>query len=130
MDPTLVILAVPLLVLLAVGGWWVAVYNRFARLRQHVRESWADIDVELRRRHDLVPNLVETVKGHAAHERELLAEVSRLRDAADRERRPGRLGPMEARLNGAVSALLARGGGVPGPQGPTGRSWSCSGIWR
>ena len=69
---------VALLVLIYV----VANYNRMARLRQHVRESWSDIDVELRRRYELIPNLVQTVKGYAAHEREVLEEVTALRNQA------------------------------------------------
>ena len=48
--------------------WLIANFNRFARLRQHIRESWSDIDVEMKRRYDLIPNLVNTVKGYAAHE--------------------------------------------------------------
>ena len=62
--------------------WGVANYNRMARLRQHIRESWSDIDVELKRRYELVPNLVETVKGYASHEREVLEEVTMLRTRA------------------------------------------------
>jgi LemA protein len=65
--------AIPLFIL---GGmalvalvWFIATFNRFVRVRQHIRESWSDIDVELKRRYDLLPNLVETVKGYAAHER-------------------------------------------------------------
>ncbi|MGF1632554.1 MAG: LemA family protein [Phycisphaerae bacterium] len=57
-------------------------FNRLTRLRQHIRESWADIDVELKRRHDLIPNLVETVKGYAKHERETLERVVALRNKA------------------------------------------------
>lgn len=62
--------------------WFIANYNRFARLRQHIRESWSDIDVELKRRHDLIPNLVATVKGYAQHEQETLAQVIELRNRA------------------------------------------------
>jgi LemA protein len=70
-------------VVLFIGLLWVIInYNRMARLRQHIRESWSDIDVELRRRYELVPNLVETVKGYAKHEREVLEEVTRLRNKA------------------------------------------------
>ena len=78
-----------LIAILAIGAflllpltWLVAVYNRFMRLRQHIRESWADIDVELKRRYDLIPNLVQTVKGYAAHERDTLDAVIRARDRA------------------------------------------------
>jgi LemA protein len=62
--------------------WLVATYNRFVRLRQHVRESWADIDVELKRRYELIPNLVGTVRGYAAHEKELLERITELRNRA------------------------------------------------
>ena len=62
--------------------WVITTINRFVRLRQHLRESWADIDVELKRRYDLIPNLVETVKGYAEHEKEVLARVVELRNQA------------------------------------------------
>lgn len=63
-----VVLGVPLI-------WFIATYNRFARLGQLVKESWSGVDVELKRRHDLVPNLVATVKGYAQHEKETLELV-------------------------------------------------------
>lgn len=69
-------------ILAVVVVWFVAAYNRFVAQRQQVRGAWADIDTELRRRYDLVPNLVETVKGYAAHEREVFEEVARTRSAA------------------------------------------------
>ena len=76
----------PLFILLAIGVaivLWVALnYNSLVRIRQHVRESWSDIDTELKRRYDLVPNLVETVKGYAAHERELFQRVTEARAQA------------------------------------------------
>jgi LemA protein len=62
--------------------WLAVTYNRFIRLRQHILESWADIDVELKRRYELIPNLVETVKGYARHEREALESVIALRNRA------------------------------------------------
>ncbi len=70
------------IILFVVLGWLLVNYNRFVRLRQHIRESWADIDVELKRRYELIPNLVETVKGYAKHEREVLEEVTALRSRA------------------------------------------------
>jgi LemA protein len=77
------------LILAVVGGlallsliWVIGAFNRLVRVRQHIRESWSDIDVELKRRYDLIPNLVETVKGYAAHERGVLEEVVRLRNRA------------------------------------------------
>jgi LemA protein len=69
-------------VLLLVLVWGIAHYNRFVRLRNHIRESWSDIDVELKRRYELIPNLVETVKGYAAHERDVLSRVTELRARA------------------------------------------------
>jgi LemA protein len=75
----LVVVAVIVLIPLV---WLVATYNRFVRLKQHIAESWADIDVELKRRYDLIPNLVETVKGYAKHEREVLEQVVALRNRA------------------------------------------------
>jgi len=69
--------------------WALFVYNRLVGLRQHVRESWADIDVQLKRRHDLIPNLVTTVKAYAAHEREVLERVVELRAEAMRNRSTG-----------------------------------------
>jgi len=60
----------------------VLIYNRFVHIRVHVREGWSAIDVELKRRYELIPNLVETVRGYARHERELFEEVTRLRSVA------------------------------------------------
>ena len=60
----------------------IGTYNTLVRLRQHVRESWSEIDTELKRRYDLIPNLVETVKGYAAHERETLDAVIEARARA------------------------------------------------
>ncbi len=62
--------------------WGVVLYNGLVRTRQHVRESWSGIDTELKRRYDLVPNLVETVRGYAAHERETLEAVTSARGRA------------------------------------------------
>ncbi len=62
--------------------WGVAAYNAFVRLRNHCRESWADIQTELKRRYDLIPNLIETVKGYAKHEQETLNRVIEARNRA------------------------------------------------
>lgn len=79
MTPTLVITLSVFGVILI---WILATANRFVRLGQHMRESWADIDVELKRRYDLIPNLVEAVKGYARHERATLERVIELRNRA------------------------------------------------
>ena len=72
-----------ILIIVALIVFWVIVtFNRFIALRNRTKESWSDIDVQLRRRYDLIPNLVETVKGYAAHERELFENVTKARNMA------------------------------------------------
>lgn len=73
-----VLLAIVVLALL----WAILAFNRLVRLRNRAAEGWSQIDVQLRRRYDLIPNLVETVKGYASHERELFEEVAAARSAA------------------------------------------------
>ena len=77
-----VVVIVLLLLVVAVVGWAVVTYNGLVRLRNLVQEAWRQIDVELTRRHDLIGNLVETVKGYAAHERGTLEDVVTARSAA------------------------------------------------
>jgi LemA protein len=90
--------------------WVVVSHNRFVRLRTLVDESWGDIDVELSRRHDLVPNLVETVQGYADHEREVLETLTRARaDAtAHRDDRPASREGFEEGVGQALRTVLAR----------------------
>jgi LemA protein len=78
----LIILGVVAAAILLPIVWLIATFNRFVRLRQHIKESWADIDVELKRRYDLIPNLVRTVQGYATHERSVLERVVELRNRA------------------------------------------------
>lgn len=95
--------------LLIVGLLWaVGTYNGFVRLRNLVEESWRQIDVELHRRHDLIPNLVETVQGYAAHERDVLNEVTAARTAAATPS-AGRVeqAAHEGRLSAALGHLFA-----------------------
>jgi LemA protein len=80
-------------------------YNRFVSQRNLVQESWRQIDVELKRRHDLIPNLVETVKGYAAHEREVFDAVTRARAAAAA---PGASPALQAPQEGVVGPALGR----------------------
>ena len=79
MNTVAIILLAAVVLLLA---WIMGMYNSLVRLRQQCRESWSVIDTELRRRYDLVPNLVETVKGYARHEREVLQAVTEARSKA------------------------------------------------
>jgi LemA protein len=98
-----VVLAVVALTALA----WVLIHNGMVRARNKVDESWSGIDAQLGRRHDLVPNLVETVKGYAAHERETLGEITEARAQAMAASGPADQGPAEARLDGALGRINA-----------------------
>ncbi len=102
----LVLLGAVLLLLLM---WFAVSYNRFVRQSVLVTESWSQVDVELQRRHDLIPNLVETVKGYAAHEAAVLARVTEARAAAGEHRSeaPSARRPYEEELGGAVHQLVA-----------------------
>lgn len=98
-----------LLILLAAVPVVVAIvlFNRLVRLRNQVRTAWADIDVQLVRRHDLVPQLVATVRGYATHEAEVLEAVTALRVQAIALQDPARLGEVEVALERALFRLLA-----------------------
>jgi LemA protein len=101
--PTLIVLAVVALLVVFV----VALYNRLVRARVRVDEAWAQIDTQLQRRHDLIPNLVETVKGYASHERETFEEVTAARAKAISVQAPGELAEAENGLTQALGKLLA-----------------------
>ncbi len=107
-----IILAVVAVIIL----WAIMAYNKFVRLVQRTKEAWADIDVQLKRRYDLIPNLVETVKGYAAHEKETFDAVTNARAAATQVHvDPGDITPeaiqamagAEQALTGALGKLLA-----------------------
>src|SRR5450631_249060 len=84
-----------------------AAYNRLVALSQRVGQSFADIDVQLKQRHDLIPNLLETVKGYAAHERGTLDDVVKARNAAMSAQGPGQVSAAENQLSGALGKLIA-----------------------
>jgi len=85
----------------------VALYNRFVRYRNRVDNSWAQIEVQLKRRWDLIPNLVETVKGYAAHERETFEAVTQARARAQQAQTPAETAQAEGILGAALGRLLA-----------------------
>jgi LemA protein len=87
--------------------WAVLIYNRLVRLRNQVGTAWADIDVQLTRRHDLVPQLVAAVQGYTGHEKAVLEAVTELRTRALAEKSPARLGEVESALEQAMGRLLA-----------------------
>jgi LemA protein len=85
----------------------IVIYNRLVGLRQRTSQSWSDISVQLKQRHDLVPNLVETVKGYAAHERGTLEAVTKARNAAVSASGPAAQAQAENMLSGALRQLFA-----------------------
>jgi LemA protein len=85
----------------------IAMYNGLIRLKNRVDEAWSDIDVQLKRRHDLIPNLVNTVKGYAAHERELFEKVTEARTAAMNAGTPAEKEKAENMLSGTLKTLFA-----------------------
>lgn len=96
--------------------YFISLYNKFVSLTQRTKEAWADIDVQLKRRYDLIPNLIETVKGYAAHERETLESVTQARTTATQTHidagaiTPEQMAAMsgaEAQLSGALGKLIA-----------------------
>jgi LemA protein len=87
--------------------WIIMIYNQLVGMRQRVGQAFADIDVQLKQRHDLIPNLVETVKGYAAHERGTLEEVVKARNSAMAAQGPAQQAAAENMLSGALRQLFA-----------------------
>lgn len=97
------------IVVAAVLIWGVMAYNRFVKFINRTKEAWADIDVQLKRRYDLIPNLVNTVQGYAKHEQETLTKVTQMRQAAMGAQGQGieAQGKAENMLTGALKSLFA-----------------------
>lgn len=91
-----------------IAFWVVAIYNGLVRLRIRVEEAWSDIDVQLKRRYDLIPNLVETVKGYAKHEKEVFENVTKARsEAMQNNGEASSQAQTENMLTGALKSLFA-----------------------
>jgi LemA protein len=103
MSSTLIVVAVIVVAII----WAVSIYNGLVSMRQRVNQAFADVDVQLKQRHDLVPNLVETVEGYAAHERGTLDEVVKARNAAVTAQGPAQQAAAENMLSGALRQLFA-----------------------
>ena len=103
---TIAIIIVVALIVIAVI-YTIVTFNSLIRLQQRADEGFSDIDVQLKRRHDLIPNLVETVKGYAAHERQTLENVTAARNAAVAATGPGAQAQAENQLTGALRQLFA-----------------------
>lgn len=90
-----------------VGGWLLLTYNNLITLRNRVKEAWSEIDVQLKRRSSLIPNLVETVKGYAKHEKEVFENVTKARSAMLGAKDPGQKAAANDMLTGALKSLFA-----------------------
>ena len=95
------------IVVVIVLAWVIYAYNRFVTLATRIKEAWSDIEVQLKRRYDLIPNLVETVKGYAAHEAGTLTKVTEMRTRAMNANTPGEKAEAENMLSGALKSLFA-----------------------
>ena len=100
-------LLIALGVLVLLGLILVFIYNRLVRLRNRVENAWSQVDVQLRRRYDLIPNLVETVRGYASHERATFEEVTRARTRAQEARTVEEQAQAENALTAAIGRLFA-----------------------
>jgi LemA protein len=97
-------------VVVVVALWAIAVYNGLIRSKNQVDEAWSDIDVQLKRRFDLIPNLIETVKGYAAHEKEVFESVTKARTAAMAAEKTGNVADIakaDNMLTGTLKTLFA-----------------------
>lgn len=107
---TLIIVLVVLGLVFVSGGWLVGTFNALVKLRNRTQEAWSDIDVQLKRRYDLIPNLVNTVKGYAKHEQEVFENVTKARTAAMAAEQAGDVAgsaQAENMLAGALKSLFA-----------------------
>jgi LemA protein len=100
-----IIVIAAILVLLII--WFVAIYNRLVGFRNRVDNAWHQIDVQLKRRFDLIPNLVETVKGYAAHEKEVFEKVTQARSMVNQAGTVGERAQAENMISGALKTLFA-----------------------
>jgi len=98
---------IPIIAVAVFALWLVGVYNGLVRTKNRVKESWSDIDVQLKRRYDLIPNLVESVKGYAAHESGTLDKVIQARAKAMTAQGPAAKAQAEGELSGTLKSLFA-----------------------
>lgn len=109
-----------LLIVVAIVVVVGAMYNSLVKLREQSEAAWADIDVQLKRRYDLIPNLVETVKGYASHEKDTLERVIQARNSAMTAQGPAAKGQAEGMLAGALKSLFALSEAYPQLQAAAG----------
>lgn len=94
-------------IVIVIVFWIILAYNRLVRLRQRAKEAWADIDVQLKRRYDLIPNLLETVKGYAQHEKDVFDNVTRARASAVNAKTVNEQAQAENNLSQTLKSLFA-----------------------
>jgi LemA protein len=111
MNTTLIVLGVLLLIVLAAGAWVAGIYNTLVALRNRFKNAFAQIDVQLKRRYDLIPNLVETAKGYLKHERETLEAVIKARNVAYTAAQGAAANPADA---AAMKSLVSAETGLTG----------------
>jgi LemA protein len=99
-------LIIIIVVVVIIAFWVVGMYNGLVRLRNQVKNAWSQIDVQLKRRHDLIPNLMETVKGYMKHERETLEGITKARSQAMGANTVGEKAKAEGELNAAMSKFF------------------------
>src|SRR4030043_1530610 len=103
MSLTIILLIIVAVIIL----WLILVFNRLIRFKNRTEEAWSDIDVQLKRRYDLIPNLINTVKGYAAHEKELFEKVTQARTQAMGAGSPKDKAAAENALSGTLKSLFA-----------------------
>ena len=101
------ILWIIVIVIVVIAGWALMAYNSLIRGRNQVKEAWSDIDVQLKRRHNLIPNIVQTVKGYASHERDTLDSVTQARAKALEAKSPAEHAKAENMLSATLKTLFA-----------------------
>jgi len=103
----MIILYILIAIVAVILLWLVISYNSFVRIANRVREAWSDIDVQLKRRYDLIPNLIETVKGYATHEKEVFDRVTQARAQAMTAQGPKQKGEAENMLTESLKSVFA-----------------------
>lgn len=96
------------IILIALVAWGIIIYNRLIADVNRIKAAWSDIDVQLKRRHDLIPQLVEAVKAYASYERKTLEEITGLRERSRHTERVSEVGEIESELGGKVNHVMAR----------------------
>ncbi|MEO8527860.1 MAG: LemA family protein [Pseudolysinimonas sp.] len=107
MEPILIVVIVLVVLVVIIGGYLWSTYNGLVKLNVRVDEAWSDITVQLKRRADLIPNLIEAVKGYAAHEKEVFENVTAARAATVNASTPAEAGKAENMMQSALKSIFA-----------------------